>query len=106
MFWGDVVAENGSSESTEFAAGSGETVGCCTDGSRVHFCSDEEGDSIGAKLVKERGQEVHSLEFFYVRVGSIIGVVESGDNEEDKVHQETNDLHLLAAIEFIIDQER
>ncbi len=30
---------------------------------------------------------------------------EGGNKEEDEVHQETNHLHLLTTVEFIVDQK-
>ena len=37
--------------------------------------------------------------------GFVVFEVEGGDDEEDKVHEETNHLHTLAPIEFVVDEE-
>lgn len=38
--------------------------------------------------------------------GGIVFEVEGRDDEEDEIHQESDDLHPLAAIELVVDQER
>lgn len=37
--------------------------------------------------------------------GGVVFEVEAGDDEEDEIHEEANHLHLLAAIEFVVDKE-
>jgi len=51
----DVIVQNRSEQCTELANGSGETVGGGANGGWVNLSGDEEGDSIRAKLVEERG---------------------------------------------------
>lgn len=58
----DVVVEDSSRQSTEFAARGGETVGCGTDSNRIHLSSDKEGDTVRSKLIEEGRQEIHGLE--------------------------------------------
>ncbi len=102
---GDVVVDNGSKESTQFTPGGRETVGSSTDGSWVTFGSDQEGHAVGAELLEERGQEVHSLESLDTVNAGVVLVVESRNNEEDEVHEETELLHVLAADDLVINEE-
>ena len=102
---GDVIIHDRGGEGTEFAAGGGEAVGGGADGGRVDFGGDEEGDGVGAKLVEEGGEEVHGLEGFDVGGRGVVFVVEGGDDEEDEVHQKSNHLHVLTAVEFVVDEE-
>ncbi len=57
----DVVVEDGGEEGAEFTPGGAEAVGGGADGGGVDFGGYEEGDSVGAELVEEGGEEVHGL---------------------------------------------
>ena len=105
LLGGDVIVHDGGGEGAEFAAGGGEAVSGGADRGRVDFCSDEEGDGVGAKLVEKGGEEVHGLEGFDVGGRGVVFVVEGGNDEEDEVHQEPNHLHVLTAVEFVVDEE-
>ena len=50
---GDVVVQHGGSQGAEFAAGRRKTVSGRTDGGRINFSGDEEGNGVGAELVEE-----------------------------------------------------
>lgn len=102
----DVVAQHGGEESTEFAAGGGETVGGGADGSREDFGGDEEGDAVGAELVEEGREEVHGHEFVDVLRRGVVLVVEARHDEEDEAHHETDNLHLAATVQLVVDEER
>lgn len=102
---GDVVVQDGRRQGAEFATRGGETVGGGADGSRVDFSGNEEGNGVGAKLVEERGEKVHGLELANVCLACVVLEVEARDDEEDEVHEEAEHLHLLAAVEFVINQE-
>jgi len=75
-------------------------------GSGEYFAGNEEGDAVGAELVEEGGKEVHGLESLDTLWRGVILVVECGDNEHDKTHQETDLLHHLTAVELVVDEER
>ena len=102
---GDVAVHDSCCQSTELTASGRESVGCSTDGSWIDFGSNQESNGIGAELVEERRQEVHGLERLDVSGLGIVGEMESGDDEEDKVHEETDHLHLLASIELVVNEE-
>lgn len=69
----------------------------------VYFCRDEEGYGVGAKLVEKGGEKVHCLETDDVFFAGKVFESEGGDDEEDKVHEEANCLHVFAAVEFVVD---
>jgi len=101
----DVVVDDGSKESTHLTPGGGETVGSGTDGSWEAFGGDQEGHAVGAELLEERGQEVHGLESLDTGDAGVELVVESRNNEEDEVHEETKLLHVLTANNLVVDEE-
>ena len=45
------------------------------------------------------------MESLDAREGFVVGVVEGGDDEEDKVHEEAKSLHSLAAVKLVVDEE-
>lgn len=68
----------------------------------VYFCRDEEGYGVGTELVEKGGEKVHCLETDDV-FARIVVESEGGDDEEDKVHEEADCLHVFAAVEFVVD---
>ena len=80
-------------------------MGGGTDGGRVDFGGNEEGHGVGTELVEKGGEEVHGLELFDMCVRCVVFVVEARDDEEDKVHQEAHHLHLLAAVELVVNEK-
>jgi hypothetical protein len=70
------------------------------------FNTRTEGDGIGTKLVEEGRNEVHGLELVDTLDAGIVIVVERWNGEANEASEETNDLHPLAAVEFVVDQER
>lgn len=80
-------------------------MGGGADGGGIDFGSDKEGDGIGTKLGEEGGEEVHRLEGFDARERLVIGEVEGGYEEENEDHEEADQLHFLAAVELIVDEE-
>ena len=38
-------------------------------------------------------------------LGSVVFVVEARDDEEDETHEEANQLHLFAAVKFVINEK-
>ena len=79
-------------------------MGGGTDRGRVDFGRDEECDSIGAELVEEGREEIHGLEADEVNFGVVV-VVEAWDDEEDEIHEEAKLLHVLTAVELVVDEE-
>jgi hypothetical protein len=73
---------------------------------RLMFILLTEGDSIGTELVEEGRDEVHGLELVDTLGAGVVSEVECWNGEADKASEETNDLHPLAAVEFVVDQER
>ena len=49
----DVAVQHGGSQGAQFATCGGETMSGGTDGSRVDFGGDEEGNGVGAELIEE-----------------------------------------------------
>ena len=80
-------------------------MGCSTDGGWVDFGSNQESNGIGAELIEEGRQEVHGLEGLDVSGRCIVAEMESGDDEEDEVHEKADHLHLLASVELIVNEE-
>lgn len=105
QFNGSVVGNDGSDQSTELTRSSRETVSGGTDRSRETFGSNQESDTVGTELVEEGRQEVHSLERLDVGGLKVVLVVESGNDEENKAEQETNLLHPLTTVEFVVNEE-
>ena len=102
---GDVAVHDSCGQSTELTTSSREAVGCSTNGSWVNFSGNQESNGIGAKLVEEGRQEVHSLEGLDVSGLCIVVEMETGDDEKNKVHEEADHLHLLASVEFVVNEE-
>lgn len=103
---GGVGGDNSGNQCTELTHGSRETVSRGTDRSGETFSGNQESNTVGTELVEERGQEVHGLESLDVLLGGVVFVVETGDNEENEAHQETDLLHPLTSVELVVDEER
>ena len=73
-------------------------MSCSANRSRVDFGGNEEGNSVGTKLVEERGEEVHGLELFDMCRRCVVFVMEGRDDEEDEIHEEADHLHLFATV--------
>lgn len=69
------------------------------------LCGNQKGNAIGSELVEEGREKVHGHELVYTSALCIVGVVESWNHEADEVAKETNDLHPLATIILVVDQE-
>ena len=65
-----------------------------------------EGDGIRTELVEERRNEVHSLELVNTHGAGVVTEVKCRNDEANEASQETDDLHPLAAVEFVVDHER
>jgi len=102
----DVVVKHSSEKSTHLSSGGRETVSGGADWRREDLGGGNESDTVGTKLVEERREEVHSHERVEARSLRVVFVVESRDDEEDEVAEETDDLHPLAAVELVVDHER
>ena len=102
----DVVVQNGSQQRSKLSTRCGKSMGRCTYRRREHLCCDQEGDAIGAELTEERRNEIAGLECVDARWSRVVGVVECWNNEAEEVRDETDDLHPLAAVQFIVNQER
>ena len=102
----DVVVEYRGEEGTGLSDRGREAVSRSADRGGKDFGGDEEGDAVGAELVEERGEEVHSLESVHVLGGGKELEVESRNDEENEIGQEADDHHPFTAIEFVIDEER
>ena len=72
---------------------------------REDLGSDKESDTVGAELVEERGQEVHGLETVNVLRRREVVQSETGDDEENKVSQETDDHHPFAPVKLVVDEQ-
>lgn len=105
LLGGNVVVQNSCGQGTKFATCSRKTVRGGTDGCRIDLGCNEEGNTVGTELVEEGREEVHCLELANVGFGGIVLKVESRNDEEDEDHSEANQLHLLSAVEFVIDKE-
>lgn len=101
----DVGVENGSEKGSKLTSGSGETMCSSADWSWVDLGSDQEGDGVWTELVEERGEEVHGLEGVDAGGRVVVVVVESWNDKEDEVEQETDLHHHLASVELIVDEE-
>ena len=77
-----------------------------TDGRGENLGGNEERHGIRPELIEERRQEVHGLEGLATDRRRVVLVLKGGNDEEDKVHCESNHLHLLSSVKLIIDQER
>ena len=102
----DVVVQDGSQQSSKLSTRCRESVGRCTYRCGKDLCCDQEGDAIGSELAEERGDEIHGLEFVNTSCSRVIAVVERRNNKAKEAADETDDLHPLAAVQFIVDQER
>jgi len=102
----DVVVNDGGQESTDFARSGGETMCGGTDGDGVHLGSDEEGGAVGAELLEERREEVEGLETRNVFRGLELVEPDGTNEEDDTVTQEPDNLHPLATVELVVDEER
>jgi len=105
LLGGDVVVHDGREKSTELASSGRDTVCGGTNRRGEDLGGNQEGDRVGAELVEEGAEEVHGLEGVDVLLRGVVVVVEGGDNEEDEVHQETDDLHPLATVQLVVDEE-
>lgn len=102
----DVVVQDRSKESTGLSDTGRETVGGGSHWGRENFTSDQEGYGVGSELVEERRQEVHGLEGVDAGFRGVVFVPEGGNDEAKEACQETNLLHVLAAIQLVVDEER
>lgn len=102
----DVVVEDRGKQGTRLANAGGEAVGGGTDGRGEDLAGDEEGDRVGAELVEEGRDEVHGLESVDAGRARVVVVLEGGDDEHEEAHKEANLLHVLAAVQLVVDEER
>jgi len=100
---GNVIVKDGGGKSTKLSAGGRETVGCSANWGGINLGSNKEGNSVGTELIEERRQEVHGLERVDVRRLDVVVVMESGYDEKNEVEQETDLLHILSAVKFVVD---
>jgi len=100
-----VAVTNSGRQGAQLADSSGETVSSSTDGHGVDFGGGKEGDAVGSELLKEGREEVHSLELLDVGLGGVILELRARNDEEEEVHEEPESHHVLATIEFVVDQE-
>lgn len=101
----DVVVQDGGEKGTSLTPGSGHTVSGGTDGGGENLGSDQEGDRVGTELVEERAQEVHGLEGLDVLGAAVVVEVEGRDDKQNEAEHKTNDLHPLATVQLVVDQE-
>lgn len=102
----DVVVQNGRKESTGLSDTSGESVGGGSHRSGEDFTSNQECHGIGSELVEERRQVVHGLEAVNTSFRGVVLIVEGRDDEAQEACQETDLLHVLATVQFVVDEER
>ena len=100
----DVAVSYGYSNSAQFANSSRDAMGCSTNWSREAFSSDEERNGVRPELVEEGREKIHGLEDSDSGRGRAIFVVECGNNEEDKIHEEADLHHIFSTIELVVDQ--
>lgn len=100
----DIVVNDGGKQGTEFPHGGREPVGGRPGSDREDLCGDQERRTVGSLLEKGR-QEIDGLERVDM-LGRLEGIKEDGgDEEEDKVGEETDDLESLPSDELVIDEE-
>ena len=81
-------------------------MGRCTNRRWIDLGSNKECDSVGSELVEERREEIHGLELVDASDRDIVIVVERRYGETDETGDEADDLHPLAAVQLVVDQER
>ena len=69
------------------------------------FGGDKDGNTIGAELVEEGGQEVHGLEGMDAIHVCVVVVVECGNDKEDEVEEKTNLLRPFTSVKLIVNEE-
>lgn len=60
----------------------------------------------GTHLVEERRDKVHGLERVDPLGGGVVLVAEGGNDKHEEAHEKANLLHHLAAVEFVVNEER
>ena len=100
-----IAVTDSGGQGAQFANSGRHTVGSGSDGHRVNLSGRKEGDTVGAELLEEGRQEVHGLELLDMGFRGVVFELSTRDDEEEKVHEEAESHHVLAAIKLVVDQE-
>jgi len=103
---GDVIVQNGRSESTEFTTGSREAVGRSSNGSGIEFSSKEKCRRVRSELLPEGSKHVEEREGFDGGPGFLELIeFEGADNKDDENDEEAYRLHSKTAVESVVDKK-
>lgn len=101
----DVVVQHRGEQRARLAHARREAVRRRADGRGEHLGGDQEGDGVGAELVEEGGQVVHGLEGVDALGRGVVVELEGRDDKGQEAHEEADLLHVLAAVQLVVDQE-
>lgn len=101
----DVVVQDRGEQRARLAHARREAVRRRADGGGEHLGGHQEGDGVGAELVEEGGQVVHGLEGVDALGRGVVVELEGRDDKGQEAHEEADLLHVLAAVQLVVDQE-
>ena len=100
----EVVVHDGGDKGTGFTASGRETVSGGSDRDGEDFGRKEESSTVRTELLEEGREVVDGLETSNTFRGLQLFVPDGRDQEEDTVHEETDDLHPLSTVKLVVNQ--